>query len=87
MDLTLEETMEWLSNKLISNFQLERSGIDPDRDFSAYGLDSLNAVNMVGEIEQWIGKELPATALWDYTTIRLLAEFVQKEAAAVSKES
>jgi 8-amino-7-oxononanoate synthase len=78
-DLTMEVITLWIRDKLVESLKVPSAEINIDKDFSAYGIDSLKAVSMVGEIEAWIGKEIPATTLWDYTTIRQLASYLHEE--------
>jgi acyl carrier protein len=52
---------------------IERAEIDIGAPFSAFGLDSLKAVSLAGELETWLGRSLPPTLLWDYPTIDALA--------------
>lgn len=84
MELTQSLIQKWIAEKLTERMQIPADSISLDKDFAEYGIDSLNAVGLVGEIEQWIGHELPATALWDHTSIRKLADFVLKRTKAVS---
>jgi len=41
-------------------------------------LDSVAAVGLAGELEDWLDVELPATILWDYPTIAALAEYLAR---------
>jgi hypothetical protein len=41
-----------------------------------YGLDSIDAVTMVGDLEDWVGQELPSTLFWDYSTIEKASLFL-----------
>jgi polyketide synthase 12/myxalamid-type polyketide synthase MxaF len=47
--------------------------IDIQAPFVDYGLDSVQAVSIAGEIEGQLGRSLPPTLLWDYPTIAALA--------------
>ena len=47
--------------------------VDSREPFASYGLSSLEAVYLVGQLEDWLGMVLPATLLWDHPTIDALA--------------
>jgi 8-amino-7-oxononanoate synthase len=67
----------WLANKLAEVLQTSAGDLDLDRDFADYGLDSVEAVNLSGELENFLGKRLSPTLLWDYPTIASLAEYLE----------
>jgi len=70
------QVRDWLRMWFISRVGIEPSEIDFDRRFDDYGLDSLTAVELSGELEDWSGVELtPATAR-QHPTITTMAEFV-----------
>ncbi|TDD30070.1 SDR family NAD(P)-dependent oxidoreductase [Actinomadura sp. KC06] len=55
-----------------------RSGIavadvDPDRPLEEFGLASRDAVAIAGELEQLLGRSLPATLVWEHPTIDRLS--------------
>lgn len=81
---TLEETIQWITRKISLKINVPPGNIDIDEDMMSYGLDSVEAVGLVGELEGWCGKEIPATAMWDYPTIRQLATFVHSDEGDVN---
>jgi acyl carrier protein len=48
--------------------------IDPDRPLQEYGVDSLDAVMLVGDLEDALDVELPATVQWDHPSLRSIAQ-------------
>jgi acyl carrier protein len=56
--------------------------IDETEPFARYGLGSMEAVSMAGELEEWLGRDLPATLLYDYPTIDALARQLSEPAGA-----
>lgn len=61
----------------------EALGINPDRidirvPLTSYGLDSIVAFNLTGELADWLAVELPATAFWDYPTIETLSHHLSE---------
>jgi acyl-CoA synthetase (AMP-forming)/AMP-acid ligase II/acyl carrier protein len=67
------EIRTWIAEQLSVMLDIERAEIDIGAPFSAFGLDSLKAVSLAGELETWLGRSLPPTLLWDYPTIDALA--------------
>ncbi|MCI0394193.1 MAG: AMP-binding protein, partial [Chloroflexi bacterium] len=63
----------WLVEQLATRVNLSPAGIDIRQPFAAYGLDSVQAVSLAGELESWLGRSLPPTLAWDYPTIAELA--------------
>ncbi|NDU74940.1 SDR family NAD(P)-dependent oxidoreductase [Actinomadura sp. DSM 109109] len=47
--------------------------IDPDRPLEEFGLASRDAVAIAGELEQMLGRALPATLVWEHPTISKLS--------------
>ena len=46
--------------------------LDPDEEFSRYGVDSATAVELSGELQRLLGRPLPATLLYDRPTLATL---------------
>ncbi len=53
----------------------------PDQPFQAMGLDSKQALSIVGELEDQFGNSLHSTLLFDYPNIRALAGYLANYAA------
>lgn len=58
---------------------LEPEQIDPTKAFTAFGLDSIKAFALTGDLAEWLGRELPATLFWDYPNIDALTAYVVGE--------
>ena len=41
--------------------------------FVTFGIGSRDSITLVGELEDWLGRQLKATMLFDYLTVRSLA--------------
>ena len=67
------EIREWLSNRLGSMTGIEASRVGPRREFASFGLGSLQAASLAGELEEWLGRPLAPTLVYDYPTIVSLA--------------
>ncbi len=69
----------WLGDWLIARLGIEPEEIQVDRRFDDYGLDSLAAVELSGELEDWSGIELTPANAWEHPTIAAMAELVAGE--------
>ncbi|MGV2829407.1 acyl carrier protein [Myxosarcina sp. GI1(2024)] len=74
--LTSLEVQDWIVFHLAELLEVNPNEIDVTTPFGRYGLDSSEAIGMTGELEDWLGKELHPTLLYDYPTIEKLAEYV-----------
>jgi acyl carrier protein len=50
--------------------------IDPHMPFSYYGLDSIDAVELAAELEEWLGTPVSATLTFDYPTASAVATYL-----------
>ena len=81
MRSNIEDWMvQWLSFRL----RIPVDRIDRRQPLSAYGLDSLTAVQFSQSIEEWLDVPVPETLAWSYPTIEELSTFL---AQAVKKST
>ena len=66
----------WLITRIASILELDSSSIDPRQPFTYYGLGSVQAVGLTGDLEVFLNRKLSPTLAWDYPTIELLANFL-----------
>ena len=66
----------WLIDKLAQILEIEANQIDVSQDFEEYGLDSAEAINLSGDLEDYLGCRLSPTLLWDYQNIEALAQYL-----------
>ncbi|BAZ43560.1 8-amino-7-oxononanoate synthase [Chondrocystis sp. NIES-4102] len=71
-----EAIQVWLIDKLATILDLEPHQIDVTQDFEEYGLESAEAINLSGGLEDYLGCRLPPTLLWDYQNIEALAQYL-----------
>lgn len=71
---TDQDITEWMVTYLSDLLNLERHQIDVDLTFDNYGLDSLNAAEMVSALSDWLGIELEISAVYDYPSIDELSK-------------
>jgi acyl carrier protein len=66
----------WLIAQLTEQLSLNAQTIDVSESLTRYGLDSIDAVTLVGDLEDWLDLELPSTLFWDYPTIEKSAQYL-----------
>ncbi|MFT5375678.1 MAG: acyl transferase domain-containing protein/acyl-CoA synthetase (AMP-forming)/AMP-acid ligase II [Candidatus Latescibacterota bacterium] len=62
----------WLLGRLAARFQMPMAAINAGEPLARYGLDSLTAVSLSGELEVFLGRSLVPTLLYDYPSIDAL---------------
>ncbi len=67
--ISREDIETWIINRLAEGVGLDPQDIDAHQPCSAYGLDSLTGVTLVGDLELWLNVRLSPTLLWDLPSI------------------
>jgi 8-amino-7-oxononanoate synthase len=80
-----EAIQGWLIDKLAEIVEIEASQIDVRQDFEEYGLDSAEAINLSGDLEDYLGCRLSPTLLWDYQNVEALAQYLAASTVAESQ--
>lgn len=77
IDMNPTQALEqWLINQLADQLSLDPSTIKVSESLTRYGLDSIDAVTLVGDLEDWLDLELPDTLFWDYPTIEKASQYL-----------
>lgn len=71
---TAVETQDWIVAYLAELLEIEPDEVDVTIPFDRYGLDSSAAVGLTGDLEDWLGRELDPTLLYDYPTVEALVQ-------------
>jgi len=74
----LKEIEEWITASLVDSLKIDPLDLELDRPFNDYGMNSLVGVAIAQSLGQWLGREIKATLLWEYPTIRCLAEHLNE---------
>lgn len=69
----------WLIKKISCINEINESEIRMDIPLANYGLDSLHALAIAGELEEMLDIELPLTLLWEYPTIDKITMFIDNQ--------
>ncbi|MEP7308320.1 MAG: AMP-binding protein, partial [Acidobacteriota bacterium] len=73
---TYEAIRHWLVARLATLAGLTADHLQISDPFSRYGLDSQRAVMLSGELQDWLGRPLPATIAYDFPSIHALARYL-----------
>ena len=63
----------WLTDRIAAHLNTGTHEVDRDQSFSAYGIDSITAAGLSGDLEDWLGRPVAATVLLDHPTIAQVA--------------
>lgn len=74
VDITASAVQTWLTDRVLAYGKATPDGFTPDTPLSELGLDSVYALTLCGDIEDQYGLEVDPTIVWDYPTIRELAD-------------
>ena len=67
--MTEQQLRQWFVQKVSEESGLEQSVIHDSEPFSRYGLSSMQAVTITGDLERMLGRRIPPTLLWENPTI------------------
>ncbi|WP_416676132.1 aminotransferase class I/II-fold pyridoxal phosphate-dependent enzyme [Egbenema bharatensis] len=70
---------QWLIQKLAERLNVAPGEIDVQAEFIDYGLNSIEAINLSGELENFLERRLDPTLLWEYPTIEALSLYLAGE--------
>ena len=68
----------WLREHIAQKVGISPASVDLETPFASYGLDSMAAVRLSGELEDWLGCKLAPTLAYDYPNIASLANYLAK---------
>jgi len=70
---TIEDIQAWLVIKIAAKLNKDPATIEKNVAFAQLGVDSLGAINVTSEIEEWLEVEIDPTILYQYTNITQLS--------------
>ncbi|NIA28584.1 MAG: amino acid adenylation domain-containing protein [Actinobacteria bacterium] len=74
-----KEIEDWLIDKVATELKIPVSDIDVKQPFARYGLDSVHATGLAGDLEDWLGRSLSPTLAYDYPTIEALSRYLSHQ--------
>lgn len=76
---TAQTIQTWLINAIAQQLKVAPQAIDVREPFVRYGLDSVAAVGLSGQLEAWLGRRLSPTLTYDYPTIEALSQYLAEQ--------
>jgi len=76
------EIQAWLVSHLATVLEVDPAQVDVTTPFDRYGLDSVAAIGLTGDLEEWLGYDLDPTLLYDYPTIETVSRHLAEEIQA-----
>ncbi|WP_424097656.1 AMP-binding protein [Moorena producens] len=73
---TRHTLQKWIVNWLARETKLPAGSINISKSFADYGLDSVTAVELADDLEEWLGVPLSPTLAYDYPNIESLAQYL-----------
>ncbi len=73
------ELQNWLLDTLQQRLKIPAAQIDLGEPLARYGLDSMTAVAMSGDLASWLNRPLPSTLLYDYPSLNELMDYILGE--------
>ena len=70
---------QWLIDKVAQYHKLLPQEIDIKEPFARYGMDSVEAVSISADLEDWLDCQVSPTIIYDYPTIETLATYLAGE--------
>ncbi|MEO3876459.1 acyl carrier protein [Nonomuraea sp. B12E4] len=79
------ELQSWMRERIAFYLDQPAETIDPDTELAHYGMNSVYAVSLLGDLENKLGIEIDyMAATWGYPTINKLVEYLEGLRAAES---
>lgn len=77
--ITNQEITAWLRNKVSERLGINEIEIDNQQPLVEYGLSSINAVSLSGELQEWLRIDISPTIVYDYPSISALAKHLGEQ--------
>ena len=74
----------WIAAWLARRLRLDPADLDRDTPFTDYGIDSLLAVQLSGELERKLARPVDAAIGWEFPTLAELSTHLAGEIAAAA---
>jgi acyl-CoA synthetase (AMP-forming)/AMP-acid ligase II/thioesterase domain-containing protein/acyl carrier protein len=81
---TIASVENWLAHELAAELDIKEP-IPRDADLASYGIDSVTAAAILGNLTQWLGWAVPPYMIFDQPTIASIAQLVAGAGPAAEK--
>lgn len=75
------EISQWIATRVAGEMKIEPSEVDLTQDITTFGMDSIAAFTLTGDLAEWLDRDLRATLLWEYPSIQALAQHLSQDGA------
>jgi len=73
---SVTEIQDWLVAYLAQLLNISSDEIDVTTPFDRFGLSSMTAVQMTGDLEEWLSRPIDPTLPYDYPTVEALSGYL-----------
>ncbi|MEA5621833.1 AMP-binding protein [Nostoc sp. UHCC 0251] len=82
---TSEQIQNWVKDWIVKRLKISPQSIDVHRPFTEYGLDSMMSVELVQDLQDWLGSslELEATSVWNFPNIKSLVSHISQKLGTI----
>lgn len=71
---TAAEIEQWFVTYLAREMQVSEDEIDVEAPFDQLSIDSAVVISMTGDLEDWLGRKVDPTLVYDYPTIQTFSQ-------------
>lgn len=71
--VTIEEIIAFMRQAIATETKLDLNKVEEDEYMGVFGLDSINSVYVLQQLENFLQLELSPLLFWDYPTIKSLS--------------
>ncbi len=71
-----QEIQSWLTDYIANLMRVSPDEIQPDNEFTSFGIDSATAVGLSIDLGDWLGIKLDPTLVYDHPTIEAVSEHI-----------
>lgn len=75
----------WIVAELAKSMNVAASQIDAFAPLHSLGIDSLAAIGLSGGLASYLGRDVPATLMWDYESIEAIAQALAEQPTAPAR--
>ena len=79
MESRYDSIQDWLVEYLANLLKMDPDDIVTTTPFGRYGLDSMATVVMVGDLMEWLGRNIDMDTVYRNPTIEALARFLAED--------
>jgi acyl carrier protein len=79
VEITEASIKLWLVQRMAKQLKIDPVDVETDRSFDSYGLDSIVAVQVAGDLEKFLEQRLSPALLFEHRSIDELTRYLASE--------